>query len=62
MQLPGFALDSMAEAAANGDASTGATVPASSNPDTTHEQEPGDAENLPRAVESDPSRRYTRVG
>lgn len=51
----------MAEAAANGDASSGAAT-ASSNPDTLHEAELSEADNVPKAVESDPTRRYTRVG
>jgi hypothetical protein len=51
----------MAEAAANGDAPSGAAT-ASSNPDTLHEAELADADNVPKAVESDPTRRYTRVG
>lgn len=48
----------MAEAAANGDGGGGAAA----STETVHENEPGDAENVPKAVETDPSRRYTRVG
>ena len=52
----------MAEAAANGDAAGGAAA-ADSNPDllAQQERELSDADNAPKAVESDPTRRYTRV-
>ncbi len=57
-----LALAHMAEAAANGDAG-GLAATASSNAEhPSPEPELGDAENVPKAVESDPTRRYTRVG
>lgn len=51
----------MAEAAANGDVSSSGAGTAS-NPDTVHEDELADADDMPKAVESDPTQRYTRVG
>lgn len=52
----------MAEAASNGDGPGGAAA-ADSNPDLAQqERELSDADNAPKAVESDPTRRYTRVG
>lgn len=56
-----LALAHMAEAAANGEAG-GLAATASSNAEHPGSQsELGDADNAPRAVESDPTRRYTRV-
>jgi hypothetical protein len=58
----------MAEAAANGDAAGGdrqqaASTAAGSNPADlgSPHAELSDADNVPKAVESDPTQRYTRV-
>jgi hypothetical protein len=49
------------QAAANGDASSGAATASSREGSDTVHQDLGDAENVPKAVESDPTKRYTRV-
>lgn len=56
---PCWALAHMAEAAANGEAGGVAAAGSAEHPGP--QPELGDADNVPKAVESDPTRRYTRV-